>query len=354
MAKLSFLCHDLWYDNQANPIIRCLPYLSAHGYKIDVIRAASSGTIDSQVWPDVSEETEFIRREKLDDATKSVICSSPDFVLCHHRCITPELLRSNIPIVVFEHSDAPALELTRYLIHLDNVIGVIKGTIFSNKDFYNGPFCEGMFHGTALNNIGLPVVRPRHNITESDLSKIELGYSFGCFRNNKRLLDIDINQNRTNPVCFVGQTNYPRSRLITVHRQAAMKVAKQIGIGISGVPVQEFDRILLSSYVCLSPLGYGACYRSFEGLYAGCIVVQPDCSYMKSWPNIYISNQHYVACDNNFVDVPQIVDSIVENWEQWREKRINSRNILLQNYWNEEVLGMHLKEIFDRCCKRIK
>jgi len=221
VAKLSFLFHDLWYDCLLDPIIRSLPFLSANGHKIDVIQIVS-GTNDLNSWPNVQEPAERIRREKLHDATKLAISSKPDIILCHNYCVTPELLKSNIPIIIFEHSDAPDLKLARYLIHLDNVIGVIKGTIFSNNDFYNGPFCEGMFHCTVLNNIGLPVVYPKYKLTEVDLSKIELGYSFGCMGRNKRLTDVDINKKRTIAISFVGQTYYIGSRLITDHRNAAM------------------------------------------------------------------------------------------------------------------------------------
>lgn len=354
MVNISFICHDLWHDNQADPIIRSIPYLSRYNFKINVIRTANSGNLNTQVWPDVLEEVEKKRREKLDDSIKSVILSNPDLIICHHRCITPNILKSNIPIIIIEHTDAPALELSRHLIHLENVIGVIKGTVFSDSTFYNGPFCEGMFHGTNLNKIGLPIVYPKRKLSDKEISKIELGYSFGSFPKNKRLLDFDIEENRNIPISFVGTTNYPRSRLISQHRESAMIIAKKIGVGISGLSLKDYDKILKSSFVCLSPLGYGACYRSFEGLYAGNVVVQPDSSYMISWPNIFVSGDHYVVCKNDFSDVELITNSIIENWDNWKEKRHNNKSLLLKTYWNEESLGNHLKEILNRCCKRIK
>lgn len=356
MVRSVFLCHEPWYKNQANPIIRSLPYLFQNGHVIDVIIVNGHAGSDLQVWPDVAELLEHTRRKNLDSAVKVAISSLPDFILCHHRCITSELLKSNVPLIILEHTDAPALELARYLIQLDNVIGVIKGTIFSNNSSYNGPFCEGMFHGTDLNKqLELPLFYPKYKLTEKEFSKIELGYSFGCFPSNKRLLEKQIDNKRIIPISFIGQTNYSRSRLITKHRQNAMQVTKKIGgVSLSGISVEEFDAILLSSYVCLSPLGYGSCYRSFEGLYAGCIVVQPDCSYMKSWPNIYTPGEAFVACDIDFVDVLDITNSIIENWDKLQEKRHNNKKKLLDTYWNEQSLGEHLKGIFNRCCKKIK
>lgn len=352
--NISFICHDLWYDNQANAIIRSIPYLSNYNYKINVILAASSGNLNTQVWPDVLEEVEKKRREKLDETIKSIIKSNPDLIICHHRCITPNLLNSNFPIIIIENTDAPALELSRHLIHLENIIGVIKGTVFSNNDFYNGPFCEGMFHGTFLNKINLPIIYPKRKLSQEAISKIELGYSFGCFPQNKRLLDFDINTKRIFPISFVGTTNYPRSRLISQHRKSAMVLAKKIGVGISGVSLNEYDKILKSSYICLSPLGYGACFRSFEAMYAGNVVIQPDSSYMKSWPNIYESGKQYVVCKYDFSDVESIKNLIIDNWDNWQKQRYENKKLLLDTYWNEESLGNHLKNILDRCCERIK
>jgi hypothetical protein len=350
MVKISFLCHEPWVKSHADPVLRSIPYLS-NEYKIQLIIAAGFYHPDP-VWPDNSEFKERERNEKLSDAIKIAISLKPDLILCHHRCITPELLKCKIPLMILEHTDAPALELSRYLIHLENVIGVIKGTIFSKKEYYNGPFCEGMFHGTHLNNINLPICYPKQKLT--NIEKIELGYSFGSFPSNKRLLTTDINKKRYIPVSFIGETDYPRSRLISNHRKLAMKSVQKIGIGKKGIPREEYDEILLSSYACLSPLGYGACYRSWEGIYGGCIVIQPDCSYMTSWPNIYMPNQFFIPCDLNFIDLPEIVDNIKKNWDDLQDKREINKKLLLNTLWNEESLGQHLKGIFEKCLQRIK
>ncbi len=354
MVKLSFICNGSWYDNQANPIIRSVPYLLDNGYRIEIIVADNFEMRDSQVWPDIDKHIQYSRIDKLNDAVKLAIYQKPDIILCHHRCITAELLRSNIPIIIIEHTDAPALELSRYFIHLNNVVGVMKGTVFTDVDFYNGPFCEGMFHGSYINSINLPTSCPEFKLSTDDLSKIELGYSFGSFPKNVRFLNIDIDRERNIPISFVGSTYYKRSRLITLHRESAMDIVKQIGIGLSNVQINEFDRILLSSYVCLSPLGYGACYRSFEGLYCGCVVVQPNHFYVKSWPNIYVEGIHYIACNHDFSDIREITDDVINRWYEFDEKRHDSRKMLIDSYWDQEKLGTHLKEIFERCCKRIK
>jgi len=350
MANINFLCHEPWHNNHGNVIIRATPYLESHGHKITVTLAAGH----VKQWPELDEVTERLRRRNLADAAQAAIKGKPDFILCHHRSITPDLLRSNIPLAILEHTDAPALEICRNLIHLDNVIGVIKGTVFTDLNSYNGPFCEGMFHGPSINDMSLPCEYPQRKI--SDLSKIELGYSFGSFPSNKRLLDKDIDDPRSIDVSFVGTIDYPRSRLITKYRKLALATVKKIknGIGSNGVPVDEFDRILMSSRVCVSPLGYGACYRSFEGIYAGCVVVQPDCSYMKSWPDIYIPNQGFVPCKSDFSDLENVTSSIVDNWQNWHDQRHTNKEMLVNSYWNEESLGKHLKGILDRCSQRIK
>ncbi len=326
---------------------------------ISPIECPSDLSQPERFWPLSDVNDESLRRNQLDSITKEVVKNKPDAVIVHHRAITLNLLRSKIPLIVLEHTDGTALEWSRHFIHLPQIIGVIKGSVYTEKNFYNSQCCEGMLHGTYLNKkygLNLPNVFPIKKINFEDMEKIELGYSFGCFPQNERFINCK-NYKRDLNISFIGNTDFKRSILISNHRNKAISSLKTITNSFymdsskGKISQKEFDKVLYKSKFCLSPYGYGVCFRDFEALYAGCILIQPNKSYMKTWPNIYKKNYTYVECKNDFSDLEQVINNVNEN--NWKQNIINNRNMLLDYYWNSEKLTLLLHDIIQRCVGRI-
>lgn len=349
--KLGFLCHDRWQNSQAEPILRVADELKDRDVEVRLFACPSNQNIPEAFWPHTSEEFESHRRSIISRLGEEA-ARECDMLLIHHRAIQPSHLRLGAPIVILEHTDAASLEWSKYFIHLPQIVGVIKGTVFTDRNLYNAACCEGMYHGTLMNDYNLPVKNPKFLLDDSHLDKIELGYSFGCFPANSRFLAREIDGNREINVSFVGSTNYPRSKLVTSHRQRCWNVCNSIGFVASKLSRQDFDDIMYKSKACLSPYGYGACYRSFEAMYAGTIAIQPDSSYVESWPNVYVEGETYFRCRSDFEDAQSIVNDIVSRWGSLTSLREKNRNTLIDSYWNQDVLANHLSGIFHRCLDR--
>lgn len=352
--KLAFLCHDHpAFLNQAKPLLRVQDRLRDRGVALSVFKGPSNGGRPERFWPNCSVQEESLRRQRVNQVIEQLLQTRPDMVLVHHRAIQPSLLRSGVPLVVMEHTDGPSLEWSRYFIELPQVVGVIKGTVFTDESYYNAPCCEGMFHGTLMNDLALPEVKPVKDA--EDLGKVELGYSFGAFHSNRRFLAQEPAEDRPIDVSFVGGVAYPRSKLVSRHRQKALNAVRQLRNSYAkdgGVPQQEYDQVLQRSKTCLSPFGYGACYRSFESLYAGCVCIQPNNTYVKSWPNVYLPGETYVQCEVDFSDLDEKVNYVVRHWEEFAEWRRRNRQLLLDHYWNDDALTEHMIGIFERCFQR--
>ena len=57
-----------------------------------------------------------------------------------------------------------------------------------------------------------------------------------------------------------------------------------------------------------SPFGLGEiCYRDFEILFSGCLMIKPDMKHIKTWPNIYIPMETYIPCRWDFSDLEEKV-----------------------------------------------
>lgn len=344
LKNLYFLYHKRWENTHAEPFLRYQKELG-----LTCIPCPSNSGVPERLWPEIDDRLRIQEINGLLDEIKN-----PTAILVHQRCLTQELLRRNLPLIILEHTDGTSLEISRYLIGLPNILGVIKGTRFLNKQSYNAPHREGMFHGIYLNDPYIKQKAPELILDLKLLDKIELGYSFGCFPANRRFIDYPVNYdvNRSIKISFVGNLNYPRSRLITKHRQAAAQTVKNLGgLYKSQVLQSEFDQILLNSSLCVSPYGYGACYRSFESLYAGCITIQPYSEYLESWPNVYVKNQTYFEVQSDFSNLAEIQSVVLDNYRDLKELRKSNREMLINSYFTELLLD-HLQGILDRCLSR--
>ena len=351
MMKLYFLCHERWKDNHAEPLLRSVNFLSNFNINLIPVFCPSNKRTPELLWPDC-DDTE--RRSEIDELFDSL--SFPDAVIVHHRCLSPKMLRSKIPLIILEHTDGTSLEISRNFINLDNVIGVIKGSVFTDYDFYNASLTEGMYHSNYMNLIGLPKSKVKQ-ISSIFLSKIELGYSFGCFPSNKRFLNYQFNKSKDILVSFVGNINYHRSKLVTAHRNLAFNKIKNLNgsyYSLGGMHQNEYDDILLRSKFCLSPYGYGVCYRSFESIYTECVTIQPDSNFLKTWPNIFVENIGYLKCKSDFSDLDVLCNISNTKYEEILIETKNLKQELINSYWKEEIIGNHLKNIIVNCISRIK
>jgi hypothetical protein len=61
------------------------------------------------------------------------------------------------------------------------------------------------------------------------------------------------------------------------------------------VPPPQFMADLYRSRITFSPFGWGElCFRDFEAIRAGSLLVKPDMSHLETWPDIYIAGETYV------------------------------------------------------------
>lgn len=334
--KIFFLYHKKWKESHAEPILRV-----ANQIGIKCIPCPSNPGSPEFLWPDYDDSN---RRMELDEIFKETERQNPDLVIVHTRSLTPYLLKTQIPLILLEHTDGTALELSRHLIDLDNILSVVKGSVFTDYNFYNSHTCEGMFHGNFINDLNLKKNKPYKKISKNNFKKILLGYSFGCFPKNKRFLNYNLKKNRDIDISFVGNLKYSRSKLVTHHRKKAATCLSTIekSLFCQNLSLSEYDDVLLNSKICLSPYGYGVCYRSFESIFSGCLTVQPYSDFMKTWPNIFIKNKIYFECKSNFLDLKNICEFLLDNYENLIKDIYQKRQELIDCFFNDDILSKHI------------
>ena len=78
------------------------------------------------------------------------------------------------------------------------------------------------------------------------------------------------------------------------------KMLEQIGGDarfITGkVPQRQYNRELVRSRVVLSPFGWGElCFRDFEAVLSGAVLLKPNMSHIETWPDIFSEGETYVG-----------------------------------------------------------
>jgi hypothetical protein len=101
---------------------------------------------------------------------------------------------------------------------------------------------------------------------------------------------------------------------------------------------------MLRSRICFSPFGYGEiCWRDFEAILCGCVLVKPDMSHVETVPNVFVPNETYVPVRWDYQDLADRLRVLLQQPEECERIRNRARRVL-----QEYLDGMHLTESFNR------
>jgi len=284
-----------------------------------------------------------------------------DFVLVHQELVSVGMLESTqAPVIILERIDGAQLGTSRRFLSHPKVLGVIKNTTFVDPQKHNQ--WGGRHHVDIYRDtMGLPKLEnriPNPQLTEKDLAKIELGYSYCAYERLGACFDVPwkVEDTRPNVYCFMGTVNYGEES-VTSHRRSLLTKLSTFtdwpGIceGQRFVHNTEYANLLVKSKICVSPWGYGeACYRDYEALATGCIVIKPSNEYVKSDPDIFRDGS-LISCSPDWRDLSSVIQNVLNHWESLSEFRLrNSEKV--REARRPVVICQKLSEIFSRCLQR--
>ena len=198
-----------------------------------------------------------------------------------------------------------------------------------------------------------------YDIPDDIYSRIKLtGWNFGYF--NPNYLNFDkANLSRDIDLCAIYQGFHPdcsdhgeRNDLYyTEHRSGAWKVletTKGISYEKDKRPYPEFVDVMRKSKCTLSPYGMGEpCFRDFEIIQFGSVMIKPDMGNIITKPNIYIPYETYIPCAIDWSDLPEKIQWVKDNPIICRDIVQNARQLMRESYTVENLL-MHWYEIFSQ------
>ena len=74
------------------------------------------------------------------------------------------------------------------------------------------------------------------------------------------------------------------------------------------VPPSEYYGEMLRSRICVSPYGYGElCWRDFEAILCGCLLIKPDMSHVTTAPDLFVPGETYLPVAWDYSDLEEVV-----------------------------------------------
>lgn len=69
----------------------------------------------------------------------------------------------------------------------------------------------------------------------------------------------------------------------------------------------EYNAEMSRSRICVSPFGFGEiCWRDFEAIAMGCLLVKPDMSHIRTAPNLFVPGETYIPVRWDFSDLEEV------------------------------------------------
>jgi hypothetical protein len=95
---------------------------------------------------------------------------------------------------------------------------------------------------------------------------------------------------------------------------------KRDDLFLSGMVSQrQYYRELVDSKMVLSPFGWGeVCFRDFEAILAGALLLKPDMSHLLTWPDVYIPYETYIPLKWDGSDLLEQAERYLNNEKERR------------------------------------
>jgi hypothetical protein len=114
------------------------------------------------------------------------------------------------------------------------------------------------------------------------------------------------------------------------------------------VSQEEYDRELSSSKICVSPFGFGElCWRDFEAVLWGSLMIKPDMSHIRTRPDIFVPYETYVPVKWDFSDLASQCIRFLEDTTA-RERIVEQAYTVLSDFYEKGVFFDVVAEILSR------
>lgn len=190
-------------------------------------------------------------------------------------------------------------------------------------------------HGRSFDD---NVIRSSGPVPASDVSKLYVGWNIGLDDKIADLAlalppvraqakDVDVGSR-----AFVKEDVwiYPL-RGPLVERISEMESRFRVLAPRERVSQEQYYDEMLRARICVSPFGYGElCWRDFEAVLCGCMLVKPDTGHLRTYPDIFVAGQTYAPVKWDYSDLAAVCARYLEDESARRRIADRARAVLLE------------------------
>jgi len=293
------------------------------GYQFDVYRRCSAAFKQKDI--DLSFHPNELPRKE----------NSGDCIIVQHYMATPAMLGDlNRPVIIEESEDCSTPQ-ARDALALRNVVTSYKISVA--KALYincqTKSLCAWMLSKTDNYY--------QKHLSDYEISKIRPGIHFGMFNRmmpwieSSPSINLDDWSHRPTDVMFAGRVDAYISE-INGHRNLfydELKSIKKLNVICECRRIyskNKYRELSRNAKIVVSPWGHGElCYRDFEAMLDGCILIKPNTDFIRVLDNILQAGKTYIPCSYDATDLEEIIHFVLKNPESFDEMRSRNRQMAL-------------------------
>jgi hypothetical protein len=270
-------------------------------------------------------------------------------------------------LIFFEDNAGSESEFLGYLPYFDLYF---KKQLFKDRSLYtkelygNKIFTEYYFQEYGVNMDPIPETYSKQ-IPLEELSKLRLGWNLGLgqyLRKNKLnrpdyfpkiykylgpwfikyiMDEFPRDIECPNPSLSLCQARFDyqeKRSAIDFQRKLYLELINGNPLFVTGrIPKKEYNREIKEMKAVLSPFGFGEiCFRDFEAIFNGSVLIKPDMSHIETWPNIYQSHITYLPVSWDGTDLISTVENLLMDQEKLNLLKNNAWDYLKSSYLSME------------------
>ena len=237
----------------------------------------------------------------------------------------------------------------------------IKRQTLKDRSLYQRDFAGGFIYSDFVHNaLGFDLGDWHFGSTPdpAHMHKLVTGWNLGvCFRNRKFLDTTDriampwplrpysINR-RVGSINRTGKQEwyqFSRGKLLDETEPLAEYFRCT---GTDRASAKRYYAELGLSRLTLSPFGWGeVCFRDYEAIALGSLLVKPDMSHLETSPNIYIPGETYIPIAWDFHDAREVCERYLGDPKESRRIIRNGRAVL-RDYFHNNGFLKDIEQIF--------
>jgi hypothetical protein len=98
------------------------------------------------------------------------------------------------------------------------------------------------------------------------------------------------------------------------------------------VDQDEYYAEMQHSTICVSPFGYGElCWRDFEAILCGCLLVKPDMGHVETAPDVFVPGVTYAPVRWDYADLPEVCERYLADVDARQRIVAQARAVLMES-----------------------